>query len=218
MAEANATGLVEYVTEAGTKLQITPKDVRNYLVSGTAPVTDGEVLMFLALCKEHKLNPFIREAYLVKYGTSPANMIVAKDVYLKRAKRHPKYRGHKAGICVLNAKGEYIEREGTIILPNEKLIGGWAEVYMENLSVPQKVTASLAENSKGQSTWNTMPALMIRKVALVQALREIMPEEFGGIYDVDEMPVDANKLPTEPVVVYSDAKVVEEVKNENEEQ
>lgn len=89
---------------------------------------------------------------------------------------------------------------------------------MENLSVPQKVTASLAENSKGQSTWNTMPALMIRKVALVQALREIMPEEFGGIYDVDEMPVDANKLPTEPVVVYSDTKVVEEVKNENEEQ
>ena len=51
MAEEKKTGLVEYTVESGTKLQISPRDVRNYLVNGNAPVTDGEVMMFLALCK-----------------------------------------------------------------------------------------------------------------------------------------------------------------------
>lgn len=208
MAEEKKTGLVEYTVESGTKLQISPRDVRAYLVNGNAPVTDGEVMMFLALCKENKLNPFTRECYLIKYGTNPANMVIAKDVYMKRAKRNPNYRGHKAGICILNAEGKYEEREGTIILPNERLVGGWAEVYMANLDIPQRVTASLAENSKGQSTWKTMPALMIRKVALVQALREIMPEELGGLYDVDEMPIDQDNLPKEPIII--EAKEVNE--------
>lgn len=201
MAETVKEGLVEYTTETGNKLQITPSDVRNYLVNGNAPVTNGEVMMFLALCKENRLNPFTRECYLIKYGNNPANMVIAKDVYLKRAKRNPNYEGHKAGICFIDSEGKYAEREGTILLPNEKLVGGWAEVYMSNLKVPQRVTASLAENSKGQSTWKSMPALMIRKVALVQALREIMPEELGGLYDVDEMPVDKETLPTDVVVI-----------------
>lgn len=201
MSETKTAGLVEYTVESGSTLRISPRDVRAYLVNGNAPVTDGEVMMFLALCKENKLNPFTRECYLIKYGQNPANMVIAKDVYMKRAKRNPNYKGHKAGICYINKDGEYAEREGTILLPNETLVGGWAEVYMSNLDVPQRVTASLVENSKGQSTWKTMPALMIRKVALVQALREIMPEELGGLYDVDEMPIDADKLPTDAVVV-----------------
>lgn len=194
-------GLVEYTVESGAKLQLSPQIVRNYLVNGNAPVTDGEVMMFLALCKENRLNPFTREAYLIKYGNNPANMVIAKDVYMKRAKRNPYFKGFKAGICVLNKDGEYEEREGTIVLPEERLIGGWAEVYLANLSVPNKVTASLAENSKGQSTWKTMPALMIRKVALVQALREVLPEELGGLYDVDEMNVNKEALPVQDVII-----------------
>lgn len=210
--EAKKEGLVEYTVESGSILRITPKDVRNYLVNGNAPVTDGEVMMFLALCKENKLNPFTREAYLIKYGSNPANMVIAKDVYMKRAKRNPNFKGFKAGICVLDKDGNYVEREGTIVLPEEKLIGGWAEVYLANLNVPNKVTASLVENSKGQSTWKTMPALMIRKVALVQALREVLPEELGGLYDVDELNIDKDKLPTENVII---EEVIKNGKEEN---
>lgn len=212
MAETKTEDLVEYTVESGNNVKLSPKIVRNYLVNGNAPVTDGEVMMFLALCKENKLNPFTREAYLIKYGSNPANMVIAKDVYLKRAKRNPNYRGHKAGICVLDKDNNYIEREGTIVLPEEKLIGGWAEVYLANLDVPNKVTASLAENSKGQSTWKTMPALMIRKVALVQAFREVFPEELGGLYDVDEMNIDKDRLPKENVII---EEVIEDGKEEN---
>ena len=47
--------------------------------------------------------------------------------------------------------------------------------------------------------WKEMPATMIRKVALVQALREAMPQEFQGMYSPEEMPIDVSALSQEPV-------------------
>lgn len=213
-----SNGLVEYTTESGSVLKISPSDVRRYLVNGNAPVTDGEVMMFLALCKENKLNPFTREAYLIKFGTQPANMVIAKDVYLKRAKRNPDYQGFEAGICLLDKDNNYVEREGTVLLADEKLIGGWAEVYLKNWKKPLKVTASFSENSKNQSTWLSMPCLMIRKVAIVQALREAFPEDLGGLYDIDEMNIDKSKVDMKDVVVVKEevGEVVEQEHKEDE--
>ena len=58
-----------------------------------------------------------------------------------------------------------------------------------------------------------MPCLMIRKVAIVQALREAFPEDLGGLYDIDEMDIDKSKLDMKDVVV-----VREEVDNNEKEQ
>ena len=51
------------------------------------------------------------------------------------------------------------------------------------------------------TNWQKMPATMIRKVALVQALREAIPEEFGGLYSPEEMPIDDSTLDSTPVNV-----------------
>ena len=51
------------------------------------------------------------------------------------------------------------------------------------------------------SNWKQMPGTMIRKVALVQALREAIPEEFSGLYSPEEMPVDDSQLDEEPITV-----------------
>jgi hypothetical protein len=61
------------------------------------------------------------------------------------------------------------------------------------------------------SNWKSMPATMIRKVPLVQSLREAFPDEFGGMYSPEEMPVDASALPiyTEgkaPIITVPDSK------------
>ena len=40
---------------------------------------------------------------------------------------------------------------------------------------------------------------MIRKVALVQALREAFPEDYQGLYDSSEMGVNEEVLPSRPV-------------------
>ena len=45
----------------------------------------------------------------------------------------------------------------------------------------------MAEYGKNQSTWKSIPCTMIRKVALVHALREAFPNDLGSLYIEDEM-------------------------------
>ncbi len=86
--------------KSGTKtLELTSSIVRQYLVAGNGTVTDQEVMMFMKMCEFQGLNPFLREAYLVKYGDDfPATMITGKETFVKSASRHPDYRGNNVGI------------------------------------------------------------------------------------------------------------------------
>ena len=171
----------------GQELVLTKDDVKKYLVSGNADkVTDKEFKLFMELCKAQGLNPFLKEAYLIKFGND-ASIITGKDVFLKRARANPDFRGFKAGIIVQNDQG-FEKREGTFYLKGqENLVGGWASIYIKDWEVPFDHSVSLAEFNKGTSTWKTMPAVMIRKVALVQALREAFPDELQQLYSAEEM-------------------------------
>lgn len=171
----------------GEDVKLSPKMIKDYLVAGNGQVTDQEVVMFLSLCKFQHLNPFTRDAYLIKYGNSPATVVVGKDVLLKRAMRSEKFGGLTAGVIVVNANGEIEEREGTFVLPDENLVGGWAKVIIKNYDVPFYASVSMKEYSTGKSNWLTKPATMIRKVAMAQALREAFPEEMSALYDQAEM-------------------------------
>lgn len=193
----NALALAEYTLDGGQVL--TADTVKNYLTSGNGAVTEQETLMFIELCKAQKLNPFIREAYLIKFGSSPANIVVGKDVFVKRAYRNPSFEGMKAGIVVVGKDGLIEEREGSLKLKGEELVGGWCEVYTNDKKFPIKSVVSLEEYSKSQSTWKTMPCVMIRKCAMVTALREAFPEDLQGLYDASEMGVDG-KLPEKEII------------------
>lgn len=193
----NALQLAEFTLEGGQVL--TADTVKNYLTSGNGAVTEQETLMFIELCKAQKLNPFIREAYLIKFGNSPANIVVGKDVFVKRAYRNPNFEGMKAGIVTVDKEGNTHEREGSLKLPGETLLGGWCEVYTSDKKFPIKSVVSLEEYSKSQSTWKTMPCVMIRKCAMVTALREAFPEDLQGLYDASEMGIDT-KLPEKEIV------------------
>ena len=189
----SALSLAEFKTETGQVL--TADTVKNYLVSGNGNVTDQEILMFMELCKVQKLNPFTREAYLIKFGSSPANIVVGKDVFVKRAYRNPEYEGMRAGIVSVDSNGNTHEREGSLKLPGETLIGGWCEVYIKDKKFPIKSIVSLEEYSKSQATWKQMPCVMIRKCAIVTALREAFPEDLAGMYDSSEIKNVPDKLP-----------------------
>ena len=195
----SALALAEFTT--GTGQVLTADTVKNYLVSGNGAVTDSEVLMFIELCKAQHLNPFIREAYLIKFGNSPANIVVGKDVFVKRAYRNPNFKGIKAGIVILTKDGNMQYREGSLKAPGEALIGGWCEVYVKDMEYPIRSEVSMEEYSKGQSTWKQMPAVMIRKCAMVTALREAFPEDLQGMYDAAEMQNVPDTLPEKEVKV-----------------
>ncbi|MBR6984135.1 MAG: phage recombination protein Bet [Ruminococcus sp.] len=187
LAKAQNTEIkVKYDTPNGEVI-LKPSTVRNTLVNGNGAITDQELTMFLSLCKYQKLNPFLREVYLIKYGNNPATMVVGKDVLLKRAMRSSKYEGMQAGVIVVGADGKLIEREGTFVLDTETLVGGWAKVFLNNYINPVYTSVSMKEYSTGKSNWLTKPATMIRKVAVAQALREAFPEETTAMYDASEM-------------------------------
>ena len=85
---------------------------------------------------------------------------------MKRAESHPQYNGLKAGVIVVNNNGVEF-RNGAFTVPDfDQLVGGWCEVYRKDRDIPVRVEISLSEFSKGQSTWKTMPATMIRKTVI----------------------------------------------------
>jgi len=172
----------------GEEVKLSGNTVMNYLVRGNGQVSEQEVVMFTNLCKFQKLNPFLNEAYLVKFGSQPASIIVSKEAFMKRAEAHPKYKGFEAGI-VVEREGQLVDVEGAIKLKNDILVGGWCKVYREDRATPVTARISLEEFSKGQATWKQMPLTMIRKSAIVNALREAFPETLGAMYTEDDADV-----------------------------
>ena len=210
-----STSLVKYKTESGL-VTLSPSIIKRYLVSGDPNrVSDQELMMFLKMCQYQRLNPFLREAYLIKYGDEAATMVTGKETFTKRAARSKVSNGFEAGITIKKGD-EIIQRDGAMIYPGETLIGGWAKAYRKDWEKPAVASVSIDEymkykrDGKPMANWAKMPATMIRKVALVQALREAMPEEFGGLYSPEEMPIDESKLPEEPVQITKENIIVSE--------
>lgn len=206
IAKKNDNQLVEFSAN-GEKVKLSPAIVRNYLVNGNGQITDQEVVYFINLCKSQGLNPFIKDCYLIKYGnTTPAQMVVSKDVFLKRAERNSEFDGLDAGIIVINNEsGELTYRKGAFYLKDrEEVVGGWADVFRKNISHPTHIEVSVEEyagktkDGKLNSQWASKMGTMVRKVAITQALRETFPNDFQQMYSEEEMNVDM-KLDETPI-------------------
>jgi phage recombination protein Bet len=197
--------LMEYDTDHG-KVKLSPGIVRRYLVSGKAElVSDTEIVMFMQLCRYQGLNPFLREAYLIKYSQNdPATIVTGKDTFTKRAASIKECEGYNAGVIIKTGAG-LERRKGSAVLDGEALVGGWADVFRSGWKEPLHAEVSMKEYQRTKAdgtpvrSWAMMPATMIRKVALVQALREAFPDKFQGLYSPEEMPVDGSKLDEKPV-------------------
>jgi len=172
----------------GNPVKLSADVVKNFLVSGNGRITDSEAMMFISLCRYQHLNPFLNEAYLVKFGNSPAQQIVSKEAFMKRAEQNPHFKGMQAG-CIVVRNNEVIETKGAFVLPKDELVGGWATVKRDDRDLPITVQISFSEFSKGQSTWKSMPANMIRKTAIVNCLREAFPNDLGAMYTEDDAQV-----------------------------
>lgn len=186
------------VVANGEEFTLTPETVKAYLVSGNRElVTMQEVVMFMNLCRFQHLNPWLKEAYLIKYSQNdPAALVTGKDAFLKRAEGEANYDGFKAGIIVQDEDGEVIYRDGSFKLPGESLVGGFAEVFRKDRDHSFRAEVSFEEYATRKkdgslnSQWSKKPTTMIRKVALVQALREAFPGTLGGMYSAEEKGVD----------------------------
>lgn len=185
-------GITEYQV-AGNTIKLSFDIVKNYLTKGDGKVTDADLVQFISICKFNQLNPFLNEAYLVKFGSSPAQMIVSKEALMKRAEGCKEYRGIQAGVIIERA-GEIIELEGNFYTSKDILLGGWAKVYRSDRDFPVIAKVRLDEFDKKQSSWKSMASTMISKVAKVQALREAFPSQLGAMYTQEEQIIDVNHV------------------------
>jgi len=183
---------IEYDVD-GNKIKLTPQIVKQFITNGV-DVSIQEYKLFAELCKVRKLNPFLKEAYLIKYSqTVPAQIVVGKDAILKRAVLHPEFDGRKQGVIVITETGALLHRTGSFKLPSDTLVGGWATVYRKDWKYPVEVTVSFDEvkqtkgsNGEANSNWASKGGTMVEKVALVRALREAFVEDLGGLIEENE--------------------------------
>lgn len=196
VAKATPTQSITYKLSNGESVSLNEAAVRK-LTNNNQYITQGEISLFIETCKYQKLNPFVGEAYLVKYDSSkPASRVVSLAAFMRIADEQKTYDGIEDGIIIANAKGEYIDREGCILLNGETLIGGWANVYRTDRSHPFRARVTFREYNKGMAQWKSMPAVMINKVAKVTALRKAFPAALNGCYveeEVEQKPISPEK-------------------------
>lgn len=193
---------VEITGADGQHFTVSFSDIRNFI---EPKATDAECKIFLETCKQYHLNPFTKEAYLIHYDnkneSTASTIVLGKSCYMQMAERNPNFDGFEAGVIVLTADGQLLNREGSIVYDGETggetLLGGWAKVYRKDRTRASYEGVKLSEYNTGKSLWAAKPATMIRKVALVHALREAFPSTFGSLYDESEVRVDAESTARE---------------------
>ena len=185
---------VEYQSISGIQVELDADTVIKYWARGNGNITPQEVALFLRTCQAKRLDPMENgEVYLIKYdNTKPAQIVVGKHAYLRRADRNPEYRGKKSGIVIVR-DGKVIQKDGCCLYKvlNETLIGGWCRVYRRRAGAEVDEEfyreVALEEYSSGQANWKVKPATMIEKVAVSQCLRDAFPNDYEGLYSEDEM-------------------------------
>ncbi len=196
--DGKSKGIIEYRAMDGSDVKLSPAIVLKYIVSNGETIDDREIYSFMMMCQARKLNPLAKDCYLQAFK-GRATVVVSKDYFVRTANLHETFNGMEAGVVVKTSEGALEYREGALALDGEQIIGGWCNVYDRRREYPSKAVVSFKEYNKGKSSWLSIPATMIRKVAVVQALREAYPESYGGIYDADELP--ENVIGNNPVSV-----------------
>jgi len=155
------------------------------------PVPRPVIEAFLAACHRTQLDPIARQIYCLEMGGKYIIMVSIDGLRLV-AQRTGKYRG---------------------ALPTEWTADGvtWTPVWLASgnpaasrvrvkhadYPTPLDGVATWSEFGKTNSTWRSMPAHMLAKVAESLALRRAFPMELSGLYTPEEVdnatPVPASR-------------------------
>ena len=175
------------------KIRLTASMVRQFIAvptkSGALP-SERDCIRFIMLCRGKRANPFEGDCFLIGYDSQSGptfSLVCGLELFLKRACAEESYDGSESGVIVLDKEGKLTEREGTLLLEDEKLAGGWAKVYRKDRKLPVHKTVKFSTYDTGRSRWQKDPAGMIAKVAQSQGLREAFPLALGGLYTQEEM-------------------------------
>lgn len=162
-------------------------------------LTQDEFSFFMSMGMQLKANPFKREIWAVKYGTSPAQIFCGRDLYRRVAQEQENYEGHLVDAVYEN--DSFSVRNGEVnheygLKNRGRLIGAYCIVYKKGLK-PFFNLVKLSEYSTGKSLWNEQtgkPETMIKKVAESQTIRAAFQGIYAGTYDESENWIEAQEV------------------------
>jgi phage recombination protein Bet len=201
---------VEFVPfGASDAIRLTAAMVKQFIAvptrSGALP-SERDCVRFIMLARGKRANPFEGDCFLIGYDSQNGpsfSLVCGIDLFLKRAEQSADYDGCESGVIVKTEDG-IEERQGSLVLEGESIVGGWAKVYRKNHSKPEYKSVAFKTYNTGRSRWEKDPGGMIEKVAKSQALRSAYPTALGGLYTQEEMERvtqagDGNFVAREPV-------------------
>lgn len=159
-----------------------------------------EFKLFLEMGKALNLNPFLKEIWAVKFGSSAAQIFIGRDGYRKAAQRDPDYEYHYCEAVYANDVFE--AKEGIYdhqfnLKDRGALRGAFCKVKKKSSERPFCLYVPFEEYNKNQSNWKTMPSTMIKKVAEAQCLRMAFQDTFSGTYSEAEDWIEATSTKDE---------------------
>jgi len=183
--------------------------IKNTVAKGA---TDDELRMFLHLCQQYRLDPFLKEIWFIKrakkvkdknnnwdyrrlqdgsidYSGAETIMMTSRDGYLRVAQDDTNFNGIKSFVVKEGDVFEVDAQTDQIIhkfgIKRGKILGAWCAVYHKQRR-PVTCFVDFAEYYDDKSTtWKKYPSAMIMKVAEVLALKR----QFGisGLVTQEEL-------------------------------
>ena len=161
---------------------------------------------FVGLGKSLNANPFTREIWAVKYGTSPASIFLGRDFYRKKGQEQADYDGHYSEAVYSN--DDFSIEDGKVrhkfkLTDRGALLAAYCIVKRKGISQPFQILVKFEEYNLNQSLWKTKPETQIKKVAEAQALRGAFQGVFAGTYDESEAFMSETEPATNAIVMMS---------------
>lgn len=173
----------DLATKDGHPLSISEK-IDIMVQAGLIPrgVPPAQISVYSELCSRVGLDPFSRDAYLIKYGGTYQTMFSFSG-YLHIANTD----GDFAGVDPVLYDGmplhEFVKSGGAV--PVSASCTVWKMV--QGNRVPFTADVLFSEYTTKGGLWVTKPLTMIKKVATVHALRLAFPAKLRGTYIEEEM-------------------------------
>ena len=168
------------------------KEVTNYeklatdwLSANCKNATKNEVLTFVELCKVRKLNPFLKEAYFIKFGNN-VTIVTNYEKILAIGQNQPNYAGYEYDVYVNGVKSESFDY-------NDKDVMFKVTIYHYNpiTKVREKFTTTRLyldeyKSSNQGSFKNSYYHSWAEKIALTNAFRRSYSADMEGLYIKEE--------------------------------
>lgn len=169
----------------------------NQLIPEFKKMTAEQKETFLIQAAVFGANPFSLppEIYPLPFVTNGKTVyapVISAKKYIEKGMQNPQFDGMKSGVVVEKEDGSFDFRRGQIYGKNEKLSGGWAEIFIKGMREPifrsVNIEECIARKSDGTPNkfWKDKPALMIEKVAQKQAMEIAM--QMPKTYIAEELP------------------------------